>query len=81
MEVKNIVSAILLKKIHEWAPKNCPCLLCKTYLQNTSVCYVDARLFSVTCEIFFSMEMNIYTKNIKAVNWNYNYYGWQDIEM
>ena len=34
-ELKKIVSPILFKKkIREWAPKNCPCRLCKTYVQN-----------------------------------------------
>ena len=33
--VKRIVSPTLFKKkIREWAPKNCPCRLCKTYVQN-----------------------------------------------
>ena len=40
MEVKDIVSPILLKKNHEWAPKNCPCRLCKTYVQNTRFLHV-----------------------------------------
>ena len=41
MELKNIVSPILLKKnINEWAPKNCLCRLCKTYVQNTRFLYV-----------------------------------------
>ena len=35
VELKNIVSPILFKKkICEWAPKNWPCCLCKTYVQN-----------------------------------------------
>ena len=34
-ELKRIVSPTLFKKkICEWAPKNCPCRLCKTYIQN-----------------------------------------------
>ena len=34
-ELKRIVSPTLFKKkIREWAPKNCPCRLCKTYVQN-----------------------------------------------
>ena len=34
-ELKRIVSPTLFKKkIHEWAPNNCPCRLCKTYVQN-----------------------------------------------
>ena len=34
-ELKRIVSPTLSKKkIREWAPKNCPCRLCKTYGQN-----------------------------------------------
>ena len=34
-ELKIIVSPTLFKKkIREWAPKNCPCRLCKTYEQN-----------------------------------------------
>ena len=34
-ELKRIVSPTLSKKkIREWAPKNCPCRLCKTYVQN-----------------------------------------------
>ena len=34
-ELKGIVSPTLFKKkIREWAPKNCPCRLCKTYVQN-----------------------------------------------
>ena len=34
-ELKKIVSPTLFKKkIREWAPKNCPCRLCKTYVQN-----------------------------------------------
>ena len=34
-ELKRIVSpALSKKKIREWAPKNCPCRLCKTYVQN-----------------------------------------------
>ena len=34
-ELKYIVSPILIKKkIRELTPKNCPCRLCKTYLQN-----------------------------------------------
>ena len=35
MELTKIVSPTLFKKkIREWAPKNCPCHLCKTYVQN-----------------------------------------------
>ena len=35
-ELKKVMSPTLLKKkIREWAPKNCPCRLCKTYVQNT----------------------------------------------
>ena len=35
-ELKKIVSPTLFKiKIREWFPKNCPCCLCKTYVQNT----------------------------------------------
>ena len=34
-ELKRIVSPSLFKKkIREWAPKNYPCRLCKTYVQN-----------------------------------------------
>ena len=34
-ELKRIVSPTLFKKkIREWEPKNCPCRLCKTYVQN-----------------------------------------------
>ena len=34
-ELKKIVSPTLCKKkTREWAPKNCPCRLCKTYVQN-----------------------------------------------
>ena len=34
-ELKTIVSPTLIKKkIPEWAPKNCACRLCKTYVQN-----------------------------------------------
>ena len=34
-ELKKVVSPALFKrKIREWAPKNCPCRLCKTYVQN-----------------------------------------------
>ena len=34
-ELKKIVSPTLFKKkIQEWTPKNCPCRLCKTYVQN-----------------------------------------------
>ena len=34
-ELKRIVSPTLFKKeSREWAPKNCPCRLCKTYVQN-----------------------------------------------
>ena len=34
-EFKKIVFPTLVKKkIREWAPKNCPCRLCKTYVQN-----------------------------------------------
>ena len=34
-ELKRIVSPTLFKKkIREWAPKNCPCRLYKTYVQN-----------------------------------------------
>ena len=34
-ELKRIVSPILFKKkICEWTQKNCPCCLCKTYVQN-----------------------------------------------
>ena len=34
-ELKRIVSLTLFKKkICEWAPKNCPSRLCKTYVQN-----------------------------------------------
>ena len=34
-ELKRIVfSTLFKKKIREWAPKNCPCRLCKTYVQN-----------------------------------------------
>ena len=36
-ELKRIVSPTLFKKkkkIREWAPKNCPRRLCKTYIQN-----------------------------------------------
>ena len=34
-ELKRIVSPTLFKKkIREWALKNCPCRLCKTYVQN-----------------------------------------------
>ena len=34
-ELKEIMSPTLFKKkIREWAPKNCPCRLCKTYVQN-----------------------------------------------
>ena len=34
-ELKRIVSPTLFKKkIREWAPKNCPCRFCKTYVQN-----------------------------------------------
>ena len=34
-ELKRIVSPTLFKKkIREWAPKNCPRRLCKTYVQN-----------------------------------------------
>ena len=33
--IKKIVSPTLFeKKIREWAPKNCACSLCKTYVQN-----------------------------------------------
>ena len=31
---KKCVSYIFKKKIREWAPKNCPCRLCKTYVKN-----------------------------------------------
>ena len=35
-ELKKIVSPTLFKKkIREWAPKNYPCRLCKTYVENT----------------------------------------------
>ena len=34
-ELKRIVLPTLFKKkIREWAPNNCPCRLCKTYVQN-----------------------------------------------
>ena len=34
-KLKRIVSPTLFKKkIREWAPKDCPCRLCKTYVQN-----------------------------------------------
>ena len=34
-ELKKIVSPTLFKKkIREWVRKNCPCRLCKTYVQN-----------------------------------------------
>ena len=34
-ELKRIVSPTLLKKkVREWAPENCSCRLCKTYVQN-----------------------------------------------
>ena len=34
-ELKKIVFlALYKKKIREWAPKNCPCRLRKTYVQN-----------------------------------------------
>ena len=34
-ELKKIVSPTLFKKkIREWAPKNCPCSLCKMYIQS-----------------------------------------------
>ena len=34
-KLKRIVSPTLFKKkIHEWAPKDCSCRLCKTYVQN-----------------------------------------------
>ena len=34
-ELKTTVSSTLFKKkIREWAPKNCACRLCKTYVQN-----------------------------------------------
>ena len=34
-ELKKIVSPTLFKKkILKWAQKNCPCRLCKTYVQN-----------------------------------------------
>ena len=34
-ELKRIVSPTLFKKkIREWAPKNCPCRLCETHVQN-----------------------------------------------
>ena len=40
-ELKKIVSPTLFKKkICEWAPKNCPCRLCKTYVQNIGYLYV-----------------------------------------
>ena len=28
-------SALVKNKIREWAPKNCPCRLCKMYVQST----------------------------------------------
>ena len=46
-ELKKIVSPILFKKkFREWAPKNCPCRLCKTYVQNI-------KFLSVTCTYMF----------------------------
>ena len=34
-ELKKIMSPTLFKKkTREWGPKNCPCRLCKTYVQN-----------------------------------------------
>ena len=34
-ELKKVMSPTLFKKkIREWAPKNCLCRLCKTYVQN-----------------------------------------------
>ena len=35
-KIWDILSPTLFKiKIREWFPKNCPCCLCKTYVQNT----------------------------------------------
>ena len=46
--IKKIVSPTLFKKkIREGTPKNCPCRLCKTYVQNIG-------LLQVTCTYIFS---------------------------
>ena len=34
-ELKKLSPTLFKKKICEWTPKNCPCCLCKTYVQNT----------------------------------------------
>ena len=40
-KLKRIVSPALFKnKIREWFPKNCPCRLSKTYVQNIGIVYV-----------------------------------------
>ena len=33
-KLKNIVSYIIQKESCDWAPQNCPCRLCKTYIHN-----------------------------------------------
>ena len=40
-ELKRIVSPTLFKrKIREWAPKNCPCRFCKTYVHWICLSYL-----------------------------------------
>ena len=50
-ELKKIMSPTLFKrKIREWALKNCPCCLCKTYIQNIG-------FLKVTCTYIFLVEI------------------------
>ena len=48
-KLKRIVSPTLFKKKknREWAPTNCPCRLCKTYVQTLDFCKLPVRTYFV----------------------------------
>ena len=64
-ELKKIVSPTLFKKkILKCAPKNCPCRLCKTYVQNIwiSVSYLHVNIFF--CKLKYFVHIKEYVQAV-----------------
>ena len=62
MELKKIVSPTLFEnKIGEWAPKNCPCRLCKTYVQNIGfmLSYLYVHILFCKLEYFIHIKESV----------------------
>ena len=53
LEIKKLTSLQIFKnKIKTWAPENCPCRLCKTYVQGVGFVWIITNLLPIFFYIF-----------------------------